>query len=306
MRVILFAYHDIGCEGLRALRAMRHDIAAVFTHADDAKENVWFGSVRKLAEELKVPVHIDADLDDPEWIKKIKAMKPDAIFSLYYRKMIRDCILAIPPKGAYNLHGSLLPKFRGRAPVNWVIVKGEKVTGLTLHHMVAKPDAGDIVAQKKVAIADNDTALTLYRKLVPLVWPILEETVPLIEKGTAPRIAQDAGQASYFGGRKPDDGKIDWSATAVQVHNLVRAVTHPYPGAFSYLNGKKFFVWKGEPQTMSGGKVHGAVLCLSPLIVCCGQGAYKIDTAQSEGGKEHSGRDWAKKNAVKIGTMLGS
>ncbi len=305
MRVILFAYHDIGYEGLKTLSDSGHEIAAVFTHADDAKENIWFKSVKDLANQLKVPVHIDPDLNDPVWLKNIKAMRPDAIFSFYYRKMIRDSILTVAPKGAFNLHGSLLPKYRGRAPINWVLVNGEKETGLTLHHMVAKPDAGDIVAQKKVLISEDDNALTLYRKLVPLVAPMLRKVVPLIEKGTAPRTAQNQGEATYFGGRKPDDGKIDWSNQAIEIYNLIRAVTRPYPGAFSTLSGKKIFIWRGAAQKMSEKKSPGTALSANPLIICCGLDALKIDQIQTEGDAELSGPDWAGQNSVKIGTILG-
>lgn len=303
MKIVLFAYHDIGCEGLKTLRAMGHEISAVFTQEDDPGENIWFGSVKKLANRMNLKVFVDEDLDDPAWIPKIKAIKPDLIFSFYYRKMIRECLLAIPPKGALNLHGSLLPRYRGRAPVNWVLVNGESETGLTLHHMVKKPDAGDIVAQRRVAIADEDTALTLYRKMVPLVGDILKEAVPLLEKGTAPRIVQDAAQATYFGGRKPADGKIDWTKPAKTVYNLIRAVTHPYPGAFAERDGKKVLVWWGKPESGMAEKKPGAILSTSPLTIACGEGALRIEKIQTEGGPELNGADWAAQNGVKIGTI---
>ena len=133
------------------------------------------------------------------------------IFSFYYRHMIPEEILRIPPQGAYNLHGSLLPAYRGRCPVNWVLVNGETQTGVTLHHMVKKADAGDIVGQRVVPIAPEDTAFTLYGKLCDAAGILLDELLPLMKIGQAPRIPQDISRGSYFGGRRPEDGRIDWS-----------------------------------------------------------------------------------------------
>ena len=304
MKSVVFAYHDIGCTAIKILIEMGEEISAVFTHDDDPKENVWFGSVKKLAESLKIPVFCPENPNRPEWIQKIKAMKPDIIFSFYYRQMISEEILAIPPKGALNLHGSLLPKYRGRAPVNWVLVNGEKETGVTLHVMVKKPDAGDIVAQKKIRIDEQDNALTLYQKLVPLTREILIETVPQLAKGTAKKIPQDHSKATYFGGRKPEDGKIDWSKSSDEIFNLIRAVTDPYPGAFTYINGKKILIWWGKCLIENIQGVSGKIVSLNPLKVCCGKGTLEIDKIQGEDQDEIDGKIWAKNNSIKIGTLL--
>lgn len=307
MRTVIFAYHDIGCMAIQTLHEMGEKICAVFTHADDANENVWFGSVEKCAQSLGIPVFAPPNPNTPEWIKKIEAMRPEIIFSFYYRKLICDAILTIPPKGGLNLHGSLLPKYRGRAPVNWVLVHGEKETGLTLHYMIAKPDAGEIVAQKKVSVAEADTALTLYKKLVPLTREILMETIPLLAKGTAAKIPQDETKASYFGGRKPEDGKIDWKKSSREIYNLVRAVTHPYPGAFTFSEGKKTFIWQSELKEYRRPKSQGSGMIISatPFIVSCMQGSLVIQQIQTENEQELSGEDWVIKNSVQIGTLLG-
>jgi methionyl-tRNA formyltransferase len=155
----------------------------------------------------------------------------------------------IPSIGSFNLHGSLLPAYRGRSPVNWVLVKGEKQTGVTLHHMVEEPDAGDIVGQKEVRIEFEDTAYTLYQKLCTKARELLKEVLPLIENGNAPRTAQNLREGSYYGGRKPEDGRIDWGWPIMQIYNLIRAVTEPYPGAFTHLPGdEKLFIWWGLPE----------------------------------------------------------
>ncbi|HPK53992.1 MAG TPA: formyltransferase family protein, partial [Smithellaceae bacterium] len=158
MKAVVFAYHNMGIAGLEALFRHDYEIAAVFTHEDDPLENCWFGSVKQWAEQRNVPVFTPEEINSRKWLIKIGEFQPDVIFSFYYRKMISSEILAVPAQGAFNLHGSLLPAYRGRCPVNWVLVNGETRTGVTLHYMIEKPDAGDIVGQKEVAIDIKDTA----------------------------------------------------------------------------------------------------------------------------------------------------
>jgi len=249
MKAVVFAYHNMGIAGLEALKRERFDIIAVFSHQDNPDENCWFDSVVDWAGKNKIPVFCPEDVNTPDWIGKIGAMAPDAIFSFYYRNLLGKEILSVPSSGAYNLHGSLLPAYRGRCPVNWVLLNGEKRTGVTLHHMVKKADAGDIVGQKEVIIDSKDTAVILYKKLCEKARELLEELLPLIKNGSAPRHPQDLQSGSYFGGRKPEDGKIDWNRPVIQIYNLIRAVTKPYPGGFTYLpEGGKLFVWWGLPE----------------------------------------------------------
>jgi methionyl-tRNA formyltransferase len=205
--------------------------------------------VAEWAKKNEVPVFCPQNVNTPEWIEVIRNTSPEVIFSFYYRNLLSQDILMIPSGSSFNLHGSLLPAYRGRCPVNWVLVKGERRTGVTLHHMVEGPDAGDIVGQKEVAIEFEDTAYTLYQKLCVKAKKLLEEVLPLIKKGIAPRIAQNLKQGSYYGGRRPEDGKIDWGWPVMKIYNLVRAVTEPYPGAFAYLpDGEKLFIWWALPE----------------------------------------------------------
>ena len=152
--------------------------------------------------------------------------------------MIGQPLLDIPRLGALNMHGSLLPKYRGRAPVNWAVIKGELETGATLHYMVAKPDAGDIVDSQSVPILPDDTAVDVFHKVTGAAQSVLARSLPRLIDGTAPRLAQNQAQATYFGGRKPENGRIDWSRSAAEIHNLVRGVAPPYPGAFTSIAGK--------------------------------------------------------------------
>jgi UDP-4-amino-4-deoxy-L-arabinose formyltransferase/UDP-glucuronic acid dehydrogenase (UDP-4-keto-hexauronic acid decarboxylating) len=206
----------------------------------------------------QIPVFCPKNINTPEWIVMIREITPEVIFSFYYRNLLSSDILTIPSAGSLNLHGSLLPAYRGRSPVNWVLVNGEQRTGVTLHYMLKAPDAGDIVGQKEVPIEFEDTAYTLYQKLCAKAKELLEEALPLIEKGTVPRVAQNLSQGSYYGGRRPEDGKIDWGWPVMKIYNLIRAVTEPFPGAFTYLpGGEKLFIWWAVPEkdSVSSGSV---------------------------------------------------
>ncbi|HBA83411.1 MAG TPA: bifunctional UDP-glucuronic acid oxidase/UDP-4-amino-4-deoxy-L-arabinose formyltransferase [Verrucomicrobia bacterium] len=289
MKAIVLAYHNIGCAGIEALLRNGIEIAAVFTHKEDPNENVWFRSVAELASSKGIPVYAPEDINHPLWVQKIKKMAPDLLFSFYYRNMVKQPVLEIPPRGCLNLHGSLLPRYRGRCPANWVLVHGEKETGVTLHYMTPHPDDGDIVAQKAIAIADADTALTLFEKMIPAATQLLDETLPALIKGTAPRKPQDHAKATYFGGRKPEDGHIDWSKSAVQVRNLIRAVTRPYPGAFTFMGDRKLTLWAASVVEKKEDAKPGTILSIEPLIVACGEGALKIDYMQPDGGVCMSG-----------------
>ncbi len=249
MKTVVFAYHNIGIVGLDALKRQGFDIRAIFSHRDDPGENVWFESVVEWAQRHRITVFCPENVNEPQWVARIAGVGPEIIFSFYYRSLLDKEILSIPPLGAFNLHGSLLPAYRGRCPVNWVLVNGEKRTGVTLHHMTEKPDAGDIVGQKEVLIEFEDTALTLYGKLCGKAKELLDENLPLLKRGIAPRRPQDPRLASYFGGRKPEDGKIDWHWPVIRIYNLIRAVTEPYPGAFASLpEGEKLFIWWAYPE----------------------------------------------------------
>ncbi len=243
MSAVVFAYHDVGCLGLRALHRLGIEISAVYTHADDPHENTWFGSVRALCAELGIPAHVGVDPNSEAEIGRIRALRPLAMFSFYYRDILRAPLLAIPARGGVNLHGSLLPRYRGRAPVNWQILHGEREGGVTLHFMVAKPDAGDIVDQEAFPIGVDDSPTDVYARLLPAAGLVLERSAIAVMEGTAPRIKQLESKATTFGRRKPEDGLIDWRWCAEDVRNLVRAVTKPYPGAFTFAGEKRVTVW---------------------------------------------------------------
>lgn len=248
--VVVFAYHQVGVRCLSALLAQGVDVRLVVTHRDNLAENIWFDSVAELAPRYDIPTITPDDPNAPEVIAQIAGAQPDFLFSFYYRHMLKPEILALATRGAYNLHGSLLPKYRGRVPVNWAVLYGECETGATLHEMVEKPDAGRIVAQSRVPILPDDTAFEVFNKVTVAAEITLHEALPGLLSGTAPHHAQDLAQGSYFGGRKPEDGRIDWSRSAASIHNLIRAVAPPYPGAFFELAGERLVVVRSlhQPQ----------------------------------------------------------
>ena len=305
MKTVVFAYHNIGCEGIRALLAQGFDIRAVFTHRDDPGEQVWFDSVAELAVEHQIPVFAPEDINHPIWEAKIRELAPDIIFSFYYRHLLGQPILDIPPAGCLNLHGSLLPAYRGRCPVNWVLVHGETRTGVTLHHMTKSADAGDIVAQQAVTIDPEDNALQLHNKLAVATAALLADTLPLILAGTAPRQPQTEDGASCFGGRRPADGLIDWTLPAETIRNLIRAVTRPYPGAFSHIGQRKCLIWKARVVPLPRPEHPGTLLSIDPLVVACGEQALEIATAQPEDGIFMDGAQLARELALVPGMCFG-
>nr|WP_246325241.1 formyltransferase [Dissulfurirhabdus thermomarina] len=275
----------MGRTAYRVLRGLGVSVPAVFTHRDDPGETRWFGSLAELADGDGVPVFAPEDVNRPEWVAQIRDLAPDVILSCYYRRMIGEEILRLPRIAALNLHGSLLPRYRGRCPVNWQILHGEREGGVTLHHMVRQADAGDIVGQRAVPIAETDTALDLFRKCEQAAAELLREMIPRVLDGTAPRVPQDSSRATYFGGRRPEDGRIDWSWPARRIYNLVRAVAWPYPGAFGFLRGRRLIVWWAEPAPAAPGPAPpGTVLegGAAP-VVAAGEGALRLVTVSEAG-----------------------
>ncbi|NRF89064.1 formyltransferase [Burkholderia gladioli] len=241
-RAVVFAYHNVGVRCLQVVLARGVEVALVVTHEDSPSENIWFGSVASVAREHGIAVITPADPAGAELREAVAAAQPDFIFSFYYRHMLPVALLALAARGAYNMHGSLLPKYRGRVPTNWAVLRGETETGATLHEMAAKPDAGAILGQTAVPILPDDTAAQVFDKVTVAAEQTLWRVLPALLAGEAPHLPNDLSQGSYFGGRKPEDGRLDWSKPAAEVYNLIRAVAPPYPGAFTELHGRRFVV----------------------------------------------------------------
>ncbi len=247
---VVFAYHNVGVRCLAVLLAQNVDVRLVVTHEDAPGENIWFDSVAALARNAGIPVVTPADPNTAEFVARIRTLAPEFLFSFYYRHMLSTDLLASASRGAFNMHGSLLPKYRGRVPVNWAVLHGEAQTGATLHEMVAKPDAGRIVDQQAMPILPNDTAGDVFAKVTVAAELVLHRALPALIADRASLREQDLRAGSYFGGRKPEDGRIDWTLGASTIHNLVRAVAPPYPGAFTQVDGRELRIL----QTWSQGE----------------------------------------------------
>jgi methionyl-tRNA formyltransferase len=247
---VVFAYSETGVRCLAELLASGIKIPLLFSHVDDPKETQWFGSVLELAKDHGLKVVTPESPNTPQWLAEGAGLTPDFVFSFYYRYMLDKAWLALPRLGALNMHGSLLPKYRGRAPVHWAIIHGETMTGASLHYMVEKPDAGALVDQEAVPILENDTALDVSIKVADAAQTVLRRSLPRLLAGTAASRPLDLKQGSYFGRRTPEDGRIDWTWGARAIHDLVRAVAPPFPGAFTEVNGCRLEVLKTrmDPQ----------------------------------------------------------
>ncbi|MDG2307766.1 MAG: formyltransferase [Candidatus Binatia bacterium] len=306
MRAVVCAYGEVGHACLGELLALGTNVALVVTHEDSPNEKIWFSSVRDLAVSSGVEVVMPDDVNAPETLAAIRDVAPEYLFSFYFRQMMGPELLALPSRAALNMHGSLLPKYRGRAPVNWVLVNGEAETGVTLHHMDEKPDHGGIVSQRRVAIGREDTAQSLTQKLAAQASMILREVHPQLYKGTVPCVEQNHSQSTYFGGRRPADGRIDWSRPAEEIRNLVRAVTDPWPGAFSHVQGRKLLVWAADTRPSWAGSQPGDVFVDregSPLVAT-GDGALELLHVTWDGESRRSGREWAQGAAMDAGARF--
>jgi len=283
---VVFAYHNVGCACLSVLLRHGIEVKLVVTHHDKPTENIWFDSLGKLAAANNIPVVMPDDPNTPEFTAQIAALKPDFLFSFYYRMMLKPALLATAPNGAYNMHGSLLPKYRGRVPINWAIIKGETETGATLHEMVEKPDAGRIVAQEVVAILPDETASDVFNKVTVAAATALDRALPDLIAGSAVMHAQNLAAGSYYGGRKPEDGIINWDDSAGNIHNLVRAVAPPYPGATTTVSGRAITITRTAlaPAHFTHSKPGFLNVSSSRCIALCGDGRMlRVLEAQFDG-----------------------
>ncbi|MCS0589849.1 formyltransferase [Massilia norwichensis] len=283
-RAVVFAYHNVGVRCLKVLLAGGVDVALVVTHEDSATENIWFESVQSLCETEGIPFITPADAKAPELLAQLQALKPDLMFSFYFRHMLPQAILDVAP--AYNMHGSLLPEYRGRAPTNWAVLHGATRTGATLHEMTAKPDAGAIVAQQAVPILPDDTAFEVFGKVTVAAELALYDVLPQLLAGTAPRTPNDLTKGGYFGGRKPEDGRIDWARPAREVYNLHRAVAPPYPGAFTDIGPRRYVIERARPYrgALPDGLAPGLAVVDGAILGICGDGrALSIHSLLADG-----------------------
>ncbi|MGK5078411.1 formyltransferase [Janthinobacterium sp. HLX7-2] len=300
-RAVVFGYHNVGVRCIKVLLAGGVDIALVVTHEDNPAENLWFESVASLCQAENIPYITPGDARAPELLAQVQAAQPDMLFSFYYRHMLPASILEVAP--AYNMHGSLLPQFRGRAPVNWAVLQGATQTGATLHEMTVKPDAGAIVAQTAVPILPDDTAFEVFGKVTVAAEQTLWGVLPALLNGTAPRQPNDLSQGGYFGGRKPEDGRIDWTLAAQQVYNLHRAVAPPYPGAFTEVNNVVYIIEKARLSKQPAGSLPAGLAVVDNCIFgVCGDGRMLAISALTAGDETISAKQLQERLTTHVST----
>ncbi len=283
-RVLVFGYSEVGYRCLELLLQRGVTVVGVFTHEDDPAEQTWFHSVAALAQRHGIPVFQPHSLRQPEWLDTVRGLAPDLILSLYYRTMIPMPLLEVASLGAFNMHGSYLPRYRGRAPLNWAIINGEDHTGVTLHVMEKSADTGAIVDQEKIPIGATESVADILPRVPQAAVSVLARQLDALLKGTPPLTPQNHDLATYFGRRTPADGRIDWNQSGAAIFNLVRALTRPFPGAFTELPGYtgEIRVWWGQPETgIDDDSPPGTVLNTDPLTVRTADGAFVILTPDS-------------------------
>lgn len=293
-RIAVFAYSEVGYVCLDELIRDGANVAVVFTHEDDPGEGIWFRSVHALAARHGIPVRTDERLG-ADAAACLRASSVELALSFFYRAMIPDEVIALPRLGAYNVHGALLPKYRGRACINWALINGERETGATLHRMTTMADRGDIVDREVVSIDRTDTAYSLSLKVAAASGRVVVRSIAALESGAPRTTPQDEAQATKFGRRRPEDGRIDWTKSAEEIYNFIRALTHPFPGAFTCEVGeklcaaKKIYIWRAGVLPDDGVlRRPGEVVSHMPPVVATGEGLLEIFSYQPEGEPERS------------------
>lgn len=309
MRIVFMGTPDFAVPCLKVLIEQKHDIAAVVTQPDRAKgrgKKLAPPPVKVLAEEAGIPVYQPERIKTPEFTELLRSLKPDAIIVVAFGQILSKEILDIPPQGCINVHASLLPKYRGAAPINWCIINGEKVTGVTTMYMDVGLDTGDMIIKKETAIGDNETAGELHDRLMELGVQVLSETMELIAAGNAPRTPQDDAEATYAPIMTKALGRIDWSKPAEEIRNLIRG-TYPWPGAFTTYNSKVFKVFSAElldPGIISSKPGTIARVEKDRIVVDCGSGRLAITELQFENEKRMSVEAYLRGHEIETGAVL--
>jgi methionyl-tRNA formyltransferase len=314
-RIVFVGCVEEGRRSLETLLDMRADVVGVFTLRPDLAAAVS-GAVpwKDLASKYGIPLHYVRNINDADPVATMRALAPDLVFCVGWTQLLRHEILQLPRLGCVGFHASALPRYRGRAPVNWAIINGEKETGNTMMLLDEGVDTGDILAQRRFPIKDDDTCATIYEQVARSEDEMIREVLPRIREGRMPRAPQDHALASVMPRRRPADGVIDWSRTTRQLHDWVRALTHPYPGAFTVVAGARVFVWKAQPWRPGPGGT--AAVAPRPgwmrlegdpprLVAGTEDGDLLLERVQVEGGIEIDGAEFGRVRLPAEGAEVG-
>jgi methionyl-tRNA formyltransferase len=290
--IAVCAYSQVGTRCLEALLECGAHVAALFTHQDNPSENLWFRTPDRVAQAAGIPI-IRHSLRSREGIEEFRRLSPHMLLSFYYRDMIPGELFKDLPWGAFNLHGSLLPRYRGRVSVHWAIIMGESRTGATLHVMTPRPDDGPIVDQEEIPIHFHDTSKDVMERLAEGAYRLVKRALPSLENRSFQAKEQDHSKATYFSGRSPKDGIIRWEEEdSLGAYHMVRALTDPYPGAFSFTpGGEKLMIWRAYPvPEKASPKCPPGTVTEDPegyLLIRCAFGALRVIEAELSGHRGH-------------------
>lgn len=304
MNVVFMGTPDFAVPSLENI-AKAHIVQAVFTQPDKPvgrKMILTPPDVKVCAEKLGIPVYQPVKLKDSDSYEIIKKLNPDVIVVVAYGQILPENILNIPKYGCINVHGSLLPKYRGAAPIQWSVLNGDKVTGVTTMYMEKGLDTGDILETKEYEIGINDTAGEVFDTLAEMGGKLILDTLEKAEKGELHPIKQDDSKSSYAKMLDKSMCNIDFSKTNLQVHNQVRGLS-PWPVASTKLNGKVLKIF--ETRLAEGKGKPGEILNTNPLTIACGEGAVVVNTVQLQGKKKMDSKAFLQGHKLEKGTVIG-
>jgi len=286
VRVAFLGSQEIGARCLEVVIRHGHEVVGVGLDRP-AEHERWSDDVSRVVEEHRLPVLGGRRFRTRKALDELRALAPDLLLAIGWRWLLPPDVLSVPPKGCLGIHGSLLPRLRGFAPVNWALIGGEERTGPSLFYFADGVDTGDLVGQRPFAIGDDDDAATVRQRVADEAVALLDEHLPGLAAGTAPRIPQPAEGATYGPRRRPEDGVIDWTMDPHALFNWVRGLTRPYPGAFTWLGGHRVQVWKVRPLEGGGpgpgAAEHGAAVAEEGSIVGAGAGRVQLLDVSFEG-----------------------
>ena len=305
MRVIFMGTPNFAVESLRKLHESHHEITAVVTATDKPQgrgRKIAPSPVKEAALEMNLPVLQPKNLKSANFIDKLKNFNPDLITVVAFR-ILPEEVFSLPPRGSINLHASLLPRYRGAAPINWALINGDTETGLTTFLLNKKVDTGAILLQRRIAIAPDDDSGSLHDKLMTAGADLLLETIDGLESGALKPKPQSSEQASPAPKLTTETGRISWQQPARDIVNLIRGLA-PQPGAYGFLDGKKIIILKGRELADDKDAEPGTIIKADKktgLTIKCGQGAVEIIALKPQGKKAMGSEEYVRGNHVKIG-----
>lgn len=309
MRIVFMGTPDFAIPCLERLIESKHDIVGVFCQPDKPKgrsQVLTAPPIKELALKNDIPVFQPKTLKGDAGVEILKELKPDLVVVTAYGKILPEDFLSYPKYGCINIHGSILPKYRGASPVQWAVLNGDSEAGVTSMQMDAGLDTGDMLLVGKIPVDENETAEGLFDKLSVLGADILEQTIIKLEEGSLVPQKQDDSKANYVGMLSKEMSGIDWSLSAWEVHNKIRGL-YSWPGASTVIDGKTLKLHKAKMSDKTGNNIAGSVIeCDKKLVVCCGDNkCVELIEIQLEGKKRMNAEDFLRGRKIPVGTVLG-